>query len=79
VEKGLCWNWAKDGGILKVADRGRYHMNETLRIFGGPGDHIFGAIKLYAVEICGTIVFVVFVVVESIRAIRHLIGGIRNG
>jgi hypothetical protein len=54
-------------------------MNETLRIFGGPGDHIFGAIKLYAVEICGTIVFVVFVVVESIRAIRHLIGGIRNG
>jgi hypothetical protein len=34
---------------------------------------IFTLIKLYAVEVAGTAVFVVFIAVEAIRAIRHLV------
>lgn len=29
--------------------------------------------KVYAVEICGTVIFLVFVVVEATNAIRHII------
>lgn len=34
---------------------------------------VFSALKLYALEIAGTIVFLVFVFVEAERAIKHLL------
>jgi len=30
-------------------------------------------VKIYAVEVCGTLVFVVFVIVEAVRAIHHIV------
>jgi hypothetical protein len=38
---------------------------------------LFTRIKVYAVEIAGTVVFVVFIGVEAVRAIRHLIEYLR--
>jgi len=39
-------------------------------------DHLLpflSLVKIYAVEICGTVVFVVFVAVEAIKAIHHIL------
>jgi hypothetical protein len=40
---------------------------------GLPGLGVLGLAKLYAVEIAGTVTFVVFVVAEAARIIHHLI------
>jgi hypothetical protein len=37
--------------------------------------HLLVLIKVYAVEIAGTAVFLVFIVVETVRAINHLVRG----
>ena len=34
---------------------------------------LLSLVKIYAVEIFGTIVFVVFVAVEAMKAIRHIV------
>jgi hypothetical protein len=47
-------------------------MAGRLVSLGGSG-HFFIRVKFYAVEIASTAVFVVFIVVETIRAIKHLI------
>lgn len=39
---------------------------------------LFALIKLWAVEICATAVFIVFVGVEAFRAIRHLLAFARE-
>jgi hypothetical protein len=45
---------------------------------GGTMIDVFTSIKLYAVEIAGTAIFVVFIAVETIKAIKHLIASIRR-
>jgi len=40
--------------------------------------NVFTWVKLYTVEIASTVVFVVFITVEAIRAIKHLIGSVRK-
>ena len=37
---------------------------------------VFEAIKLYAVEIASTIVFLVFIVVETVKMVRHILAGL---
>ena len=37
------------------------------------GMRVLTLVKVYAVEVAGTAVFLVFIAVEAIRAIRHLI------
>ena len=39
---------------------------------------VFTTVKLYAVEVAGTVVFVVFIVVEAIKAIKHLVASIQK-
>lgn len=53
-------------------------MKQFGELLGSQGVQIFQMIKLYAVEIGSTLVFVVFIAVETIRAIRHLIRDVRN-
>jgi hypothetical protein len=38
------------------------------------GMGILHLIKIYVVEVCATAVFVVFVIVEAIHTIRHILG-----
>ena len=42
--------------------------------WGGANSDVFTKVKVYAVEIASTMVFVVFIVVESIKAILQLVG-----
>jgi hypothetical protein len=52
-------------------------MTKKLDLSDSKSD-LFTGVKVYAVEIAGTVVFVVFIVVESIKAIIQLIGSIHK-
>jgi hypothetical protein len=59
-------------------------LNADLFLGGSMGSNHFLnlliLVKVYAVEVCGTFVFVAFVGVETVRAIRHILlsGGRRQ-
>jgi hypothetical protein len=54
-------------GVKRLIDgwkRGRF----------GVGIEVFLTVKVYTVEIASTLVFIVFIAVETFQAVKHLIG-----
>jgi hypothetical protein len=58
--------------------RGGVSVKELAGVIEWKGPNFFLDVKLYAVEIGSTLVFVVFIGVETVKAIRHLIESVRE-